>query len=259
MEGMSYLYELCETLPRCGPGENTSTRRAFQAVSPPPKNPLILDIGCGTGVHTTELAKISGGKIIALDNHQAFLDILMERAEKEGVEKNIVPKNMSMLDMDFEKNTFDIIWSEGALYCMGFQNGLKKCRELLKDKGFLAVSELVYTNPHPPEEVVDYFLHEYPDIKHIQENIDVIQAEGFHLITHFSLPDSAWTEPYYDPMEKEISRLEHKYHGNELALSVFENFREEIHIFKRYSDFFGYEFFIMQKPTKTKTGSQHGI
>ncbi|MHC4283027.1 MAG: class I SAM-dependent methyltransferase, partial [Planctomycetota bacterium] len=135
MEGIEYLYELCEALPRCGPGDNEFTRRAFCAIGKVAKQPLILDIGCGPGVQTIELARISNGKIIALDNHQAFLDTLMERARNEGLEEKIIGKNMSMLEMDFEEHTFDIIWSEGALYCMGFQNGLKRCHQLLKDKG----------------------------------------------------------------------------------------------------------------------------
>ena len=136
MEGIEYLYELCEALPRSGPGDNEYTRRAFNFISQTQKHPFILDIGCGQGMQTIELARISNGKIIALDNHQAFLDILMKQARNEGFEEKIIPQNMSMLDMDFEEETFDIIWSEGALYFMGFQNGLKRCHQLLKNKGY---------------------------------------------------------------------------------------------------------------------------
>jgi cyclopropane fatty-acyl-phospholipid synthase-like methyltransferase len=168
MEGIKYLYELCEALPRSGPGDNEHTRRAFYSLPSFPKPPLILDIGCGQGVQTVELAKISNAKIIALDNHQAFLDILIGEARDQGLEEMIIPKNMSMLDMDFEKETFDIIWSEGALYFMGFQNGLDRCHQLLKENGYLAVTELVYTSPNPPHAVVQYFESEYPDIKNIE-------------------------------------------------------------------------------------------
>jgi len=109
MEGIEYTYELFESLPRCGPGDNKSTQRAFNAIPKPPEHPLILDIGCGPGVQTIELAKLSQGRIIALDNHQAFLDKLMKKAKEEELLDHIVPKNKSMLDMDFEDNTFDII------------------------------------------------------------------------------------------------------------------------------------------------------
>jgi len=32
--------------------------------------------------------------------------------------------------MEFESESFDVIWSEGALNLMGFENGLKVCRTM---------------------------------------------------------------------------------------------------------------------------------
>lgn len=226
MEEMKYFYELFESLP---------------------KKPYILDIGCGPGVQTIELAKISEGKIVALDNHQAFLGNLMETAREEKLEDNIIPRNMSMLEMDFEDRTFDVIWSEGALYFMGFQNGLRRCRELLKDDGYLAVTEAVYLVLDPPAPVTQFFKEEYPDMKDVKSNIELIKNEGFHLISNFTLPESAWLDSYYLPMEEELSRLNKKYQGNETALSIFEDCRNEIDFYKKYSAYYGYEFFVMQK------------
>jgi len=247
MEGMKYFYELFEALPRGGPGDNESTRCAFNTIPKLSKQPLILDIGCGPGVQTIELAKLSNGKIIALDNHQAFLDKLMKKAKDEGLLDHIVPKNISMLDMDFEENTFDIIWSEGALYFMGFQNGLRRCHQLLKRDGYLAVTEIVYLVPNPPTPVIQYFEKEYPDIKLVKDRIELIQNEGFRLISNFTLPESSWLDSYYLPMEEELSRLNKKYQGNEIALGIFEEMKNEIIFYKKFSHFYGYEFFIMQR------------
>lgn len=247
MEGMEYFYELYEGLPRGGPGDNKSTRRAFNTIPKPPKQPLILDIGCGPGVQNIELAKLSKGRIIALDNHQAFLDKLIKKAKKEELLDHIVPKNRSMLDMDFEENTFDIIWSEGALYFMGFQNGLRRCHQLLKNDGLLAVTEIVYLVKNPPAPLIQYFEKEYPDIKAIKDKIDLIQNERFHLISHFTLPESSWLDSFYLPMEEAITRLSKKYQGNEVALEVFEEMIDEINLYKKFSDFYGYEFFIMRR------------
>ncbi|MCK4947933.1 MAG: class I SAM-dependent methyltransferase [Candidatus Aureabacteria bacterium] len=247
MEGMKYLYELCERLPRCGPGDNKSTRRAFNTIPKPPKEPYILDIGCGTGMQAIELAKISNGKIIALDNYQGFLDILMKKAAKEGFDENIIPKKISMLEMDFAPGSFDIVWSEGALYFMGFQNGLRQCRQLLKDNGYLAVTELVYITPNPPTPVVQYLESEYPDIKDVKGRIDLIRNEGFHLLSNFTLPESSWLDNYYLPMEKELPRLIKKYQNNQVALGIFEFFQNEVDSYKKYSKYYGYEFFVMQK------------
>ena len=197
MQGIEYIYELCEDLPRSGPGDNESTRRAFDAIPQHVKKAKLLDIGCGQGMQTIELAKICDADIIALDNHQGFLDILMTNAKQFGLENKITPLNKSMLEMDFPLKSFDIIWSEGALYNMGFENGLNECRKLLKNDGYLAVTELVYTSDNPPEQLVEYFNSEYPDIKSIEKNLELIKQRDFKVVLNFTLPKSAWLDNYY--------------------------------------------------------------
>jgi cyclopropane fatty-acyl-phospholipid synthase-like methyltransferase len=247
MEGMEYFYELFCGLPRGGPGDNQSTRKAFRYLKNLPLKPLILDIGCGPGMQTMELARISKATIIALDNHQPFLDILMKNAAKEGYADRITPRHQSMLEMDFKDGTFDVIWSEGALYFLGFKKGLHRCYLLLKKNGYLAVTEAVLLLPNLPKPVQEFWDQGYPDIKDIQTNISVIESEGFTVVTHFTLPKSSWIDTYYAPMEKRIFELKKKYQDNTIALRAFEHCEKEISIYKKYSDYFGYEFFVLQK------------
>jgi len=249
MEAMKYFYELFSMLPRQGPGDNQSTQEAFRLMEAVSSEPYILDIGCGVGMQTVELASISNGTIVALDNYQPFLDKLMEKAKQAGVADKITPMNQSMLEMKFNNNTFDLIWSEGALYFMGFADGLMKCKELLKKHGYLAVTEMVYLLPAPPVSLQQYFEKEYPDIGDIKSKLVLIEKADFNLIAHFTLPKSAWLDNFYSPMEEVIKPLKKKYTGNEVALRVFEDVQNEINLYKKYSDFFGYEFFIMQKNT----------
>lgn len=247
MEGMKYLYELFERMPQQGPGDNASTRRAFNALPTPLNEPAVLDIGCGSGRQTLELARMTNGKVFALDNHRGFLDRVMQKAGEEGLEKRIIPVKQSMLEMDFAPGSFDLIWSEGALYFMGFQNGLRRCRDLLKAEGYLALTELVYTVPDPPHPVIHYLESEYPDIHDAGERIELIRSEGYRLLLNFTLPESSWLERYYLPMERELSHLFEKYRNNQEALGVFEVFRNEVNFHRQYSKYYGYEFFVMQK------------
>ena len=247
MRNMKYFYELFDRLPRGGPGDNQSTKKAYSFMNDIEKNPLILDIGCGPGMQTIELAKLSHGTIIALDRRQQFLDNLMKSARQNNVEHYIKPMLKSMQEMDFEKETFDIIWSEGALYFMGFSNGLKKCYQLLKPNGYLAVTESVYLKENSPQPVLEFW-EEYPDITHIQQNINLIKNTGFDLISHFTLPTSSWIEEFYNPMQKQINILKEKHKENKEALELFDTMQKEIDIYKKYNDYFGYEFFIMKKP-----------
>jgi cyclopropane fatty-acyl-phospholipid synthase-like methyltransferase len=247
MDDMKYFYELFSMLPRQGPGDNRSTQKAFSLLRGIPSHPYILDIGCGRGMQTIELARISQGTVIALDNYQPFLDALMVQAQQARVAENIIPRCQSMLEMDFGENTFDIIWSEGALYFMGFANGLRKCRQLLKEQGYLAVTEIVYLSPDPPVALQKFFQYEYPDIGIVNNKIELIMSADLNLLSHFTLPKSSWMENFYAPMEKAISMLKEKYHNNEVALKVFENSQQEINLYREYSDYFGYEFFVMQK------------
>jgi SAM-dependent methyltransferase len=243
---MTYFFELYDALPRGGPGDNASTRKAFKLVKGLSKKPRILDLGCGPGMQTLELARLSKGKIIAIDNHQPFLDKLNHNAQRRGLSSYIETINQDMNQLLFPPESFDLIWSEGALYFMGFENGLKKCRERLRKNGHLAVTELVWLRPDPPKEIKEAHQSEYPALTDIENNLTMIKKAGYRLIGHFTLPDSSWTKHYYDPMEEKIRDLEKKYPTGHDARTVFSACQREIDLFRKYSKYFGYEFFVMQ-------------
>ncbi|WHY99634.1 hypothetical protein [Peribacillus simplex] len=51
-------------------------------------------------------------------------------------------KNVSMFDMGFKTETFDLIWAEGSIYIIGFQKGLKVWKPFLNRGGYLVCSEV---------------------------------------------------------------------------------------------------------------------
>jgi len=86
------FYQIFEGLPRQGPGNAESTRKAFLCLKEIAPHPRILDIGCGSGAQTLELARLCSCDIVAVDQHQPFLDILRQKAVSEGVERKFMSR-----------------------------------------------------------------------------------------------------------------------------------------------------------------------
>ncbi|PVX24076.1 MAG: SAM-dependent methyltransferase [Candidatus Bathyarchaeum sp.] len=241
-----FFWVIHSGLPREGPGDNESTRRAYRMLKDLPENPRILDVGCGPGMQTIELAKLSGGPIIALDFHEPFLKQLEEAAKKEGVKDRIEAMKGDMFNLEFEDNSFDVIWSEGAIFVIGFEKGLREWKRLVIPKGYVVVSELSWLRPDVPKEAETYITQAYPAIKTIKENIEIIINIGYRLVDSFILPSKSWWDNYYTPIETKLPSLKAKYKDDKEALQVISWEELEIESFRKYSDYYGYVFYVMQ-------------
>jgi SAM-dependent methyltransferase len=240
------FFEIHQGLPREGPGRNKYTRKAFR-ILPKMGKPRILDIGCGPGGPTMELARLGQGNVIGLDIHQPYLDELRRKIEEAGLSDRVRAVKGSMVEMDFPEESFDIIWAEGSIFIIGFKRGLKEWRRFLKSHGFLVVHEMTWLRVHPPQEIADYWKKVYPGIKTIPENLELIPGCGYRLIGYFPLPEDAWWDEYYNPLEKRIQKLRKKYTNNPKALAVLDNEHLEIDLFRKYSKWYGSVFYVMQK------------
>jgi len=240
------FFEIHKDLSRESPGRDKYTKKAFEMI-PPIKNPKILDIGCGPGVSTVLLAKLSYGEVIGLDTHQPYLDELERRAKEAKLNQKVKTLNCSMMNMDFPPESFDIIWSEGSIYIIGFENGVSEWKQLLKPRGFLAIHEMLWLRDDPPSEIKNYWKKYYPGIKTIKQNLEIISNSDYKLFGHFPLPDDAWWEGYYQPLEKRINMLKKKYVNDVKAIETLKAEQKEIEIYKKYKKWYGSAFFIMQK------------
>jgi ubiquinone/menaquinone biosynthesis C-methylase UbiE len=244
---MDIFFEVHCDLPREGPGDNASTRKAYSLLTDLPPKARILDIACGPGMQTIHLAKLSGGTIIAIDTHQPFLDVLQRSATEAGVADRLTIQLASMFDLQFPERSFDLLWSEGAIYIIGFDEGLRQWRKLLKPGGYIAVTELSWIKGNPPAEIVSFWKENYPGMRTVPENLRGCEDAGYSVIGHFTLPDSSWWDNYYHPMQKRITMLRAKYRGNAALQRDLDGHQQEIEMFRKYAAWYGYVFYIMRK------------
>ena len=205
---------------------NKYTKKAFKML-PKLKKPRILDIGCGSGVPTIELAKLSEGEVIGIDIDESLLKRLNEKIQEKDYSYQVKIKKCSLFEIDFPDESFDIVWAEGSISVIGFEKGLKEWKRLLKTKGFLVIHD---------------------DNKSMPDKLKKIPNCGYELISYFSLPEDAWWIDYYKPLETQIKKLRGKYKNDPEALKILKNDQNEIDMVKNNPKEYGSVFYIMQKP-----------
>ncbi|MGJ0531819.1 methyltransferase domain-containing protein [Methylocystis sp.] len=235
-------------IPREGPGNTVSTRQAFLMLKDLPDDAAILDVGSGPGMQTLEIAKMCRGTVTAVDTDAGFLAELAQRASDAGLSERIHAVQASMFDMPFEDSSFDLIWSEGAIYIIGFKEGLQAWGKYLKRGGYIAVTHISWLRSQIPEEPRAFWNEAYPKgLLSIDDNLKIATEAGFREVGHFTLPESAWWDDYYTPLEQKLPPLREKYAGNPAAIGRVEQTQREIDLYRKYADCYGYVFYVLQR------------
>jgi ubiquinone/menaquinone biosynthesis C-methylase UbiE len=201
------------------------TRGAFQML-PEIDKPRILDVGCGSGIPTLELARLGQGEVIGIDIDQPALDVFARRIKEAGLTDRVQALNCSMFDMDFPDKSFDIIWSEGSIYAIGFEKGLREWKRFLTPGGFMVV--------HDEE-------------GNISEKLELISDCGYELISHFLLSQDTWRTEYFAPLEKLVNEFQTKLINDPRILEELHQAREELDMFRKNPERNSSAYFIMTR------------
>jgi ubiquinone/menaquinone biosynthesis C-methylase UbiE len=210
---MALIFSFFEGVVRKGPGSEKSTLKALSMLDGLPPTPRIVDFGCGAGVASLVLARASQGNVTAVEIYQPFLQQLEAQAATEGLTEQIRVVEADMADPPFPDGSFDLVWSEAAIYNVGFEQGLKRWRRLLRAGGFIAVSEVSWLCEAPPGEVVEFWKNEYPAMNSIEDNLATVRSAGFESVGHFVLPSEDW-ENYYGPLQEQLGIFRSEESGN---------------------------------------------
>jgi SAM-dependent methyltransferase len=244
---LKVFYELFRGLSYRGPGSEECTRRALDAVGELPDDPRILDVGCGAGHQTLVLAGHCGGRVLAIDIDPNSLEELRLRAADANLTRHIETQVASMTELDFPDESFDLIWSEGAIYNMGFERGLSEWRRFLRPGGCIAVTELSWLSDDPPGVAREFWESEYPGMASREENTRSAERAKYQPVDSFALPDTAWSN-YYGPLEERIALLRGKYASVEDAQATLDSMQREIDVFRASEGSYSYVFYVARRP-----------
>jgi SAM-dependent methyltransferase len=240
------LVALHQGLSRLGPGSAECTLKALALCEDLPAAPEILDVGCGTGAQTLVLASATAGRITATDLIGPFLAQLEERAAETGLDQRIQTLAADMNDLPFPDDRFDLIWSEGAAYVMGFDNALREWWSLAKPGGYLVVSELSWFRLDPPAEIRDFWAGNYPAMRDVEANLAAARKARWRCVGHFHLPAEAWTD-YYGPLKQRLPAFRRSYVSDRDAQAIADLTEQEMSLMGRYSAVCGYEVFVLRR------------
>jgi len=201
------------------------TRKAFRML-PQMDRPRILDIGCGSGVSTLELARLSRGKVIGIDIDQLALDKFTRRIKKAGLTDQIQAINCSMFDMDFPDESFDIVWAEGSIYAIGFEKGLREWKRLLKPGGSMVIHD---------------------EQGNVSEKMEQVSNCGYELLGYFTLSKEIWWTEYFAPLEKLVNETRTKYPYDQSVLEEIQQAEVELDMYKKYPERNSSVCFVMKK------------
>lgn len=249
MENLQLLIDLHQRAERQGPGSDAVTQKALDMTGIDPSAPLkIADIGCGTGASTLVLAQqLKNAQITAVDFLPEFLQVLQESAQKAGMAERISTLSVSMDELPFQSETYDLIWSEGAIYNIGFEKGIQDWYRYLKTGGLLVVSEITWTTDVRPQAIQDHWQAEYQEINTASAKLAQLEKNGYSPIGYFTLPEECWFDQYYQPMQAGFKEFLARHENSDAAQAIVAAEQYEIELYQQYKAYYSYGMYISKK------------
>jgi ubiquinone/menaquinone biosynthesis C-methylase UbiE len=241
------ICEYFSSVERQGPGSPEVTLKALSFIDNLTDKSHIADIGCGTGGQTMVLAQNTHGNITGIDLFPDFINQFNQNSQKQNLQDRVKGIVGNMEELPFQNNEFDLIWSEGAIYNIGFERGLNEWRKYIKQGGYIAVSEASWFTAERPAEIQEFWQVAYPEIDTIPNKVSQIQKAGYIPVATFILPENCWTEHFYAPLVAAQEAFLKKYAGNKTVEEFIASERHETSLYHKYKAYYGYVFYIGKK------------
>ncbi len=234
-------------LERQGPGSRESTILALSFIDNLSDESEIADFACGTGGQTITIAQNTRGTITGLDIFPKFIEKFNENMNNLGLRNRVKGIVGSMDNLPFRSKQFDVIWSEGAIANIGFQNGLDYWKGFLKNDGYIALTYESWFTDERPAEIEKFWVDAVPSISTVETNISIMKKSGYSFVAAFALPETCWIDTYFSPQKAMQKEFLKDNAGNKAAEALVENMEYEAELYEKYKQYYGYVFYIGKK------------
>mgnify|MGYP006277917927 CR=1 FL=1 len=185
------------------------TLGAFDAIALP-ANPLILDVGCGTGVTTLLLAEKANATFYAVEPDKALLARFQEKIQEKGWEDRFKLIEGAAFDLEKLNHKFDLVLAEGLLNIIGFEKGLPLLAAQLNENGYLIIHDELKDDLHKKK---------------------IFRDRKLDLIYEQKLDEKVWWNDYYICLEKGIEEMKlHDFMQSDL--NEIRQYRKEPELFQ---------------------------
>lgn len=162
-----------------------------------PKDGKILELGCGDGCMTVELAKLEPFDVYGIDIVPLAVELVGKRLAAAGLDATI--KTGSVLDLPWEDGFFDVLIDSHCLHCIVLDDRrvfFKEALRVLRSGGMLVIDTMV--NDPPLDTLKGTFdsvtrTHTYMGVagRHFGRPEDIlgeVAGAGFEVAQHWFTP-----------------------------------------------------------------------
>lgn len=234
-------------LNRQGPGSIEATKKALSFIPELSEDAQIADIGCGTGTQTLTLAKNTKGYVTGIDLFPNFTEKLNSRAKKQNLSNKVKAITGDMTKLTIAENSLDLLWSEGAIYNIGFEKGINEWKRFIKKGGYIAVTDATWFTKNRPAEIEKFWADAYNEVTTPEIKIAQILKAEYKFIASFVLPTECWTTNYYEPQKSVQKKMLEERKDDKSFAEFIAMQRHEAQMYEKYKSYYGYVFYIAQK------------
>ncbi len=138
------------------PRGTTSLYDAFGRLGVGPQH-FVLDAGARDAVHSVELVRRFGCRVVAVDPVALHAERARARVAEAGLADRIEVAEGAIEALPFEDETFDHIWCRDVLNHVELRKGLPECHRVLRTGGSMLVYQTFATEACEPDEAERLF------------------------------------------------------------------------------------------------------